>query len=96
MEIPSLKSFKEVLGFNGGIQAGKQPYLVDLVEEAVEVEIINPTVDAYFKTMSEDAIIGRFNGLWPSSSALYQWVFENWTKTMKNISSVYMRAPGSG
>ncbi|KAH9318930.1 hypothetical protein KI387_020699, partial [Taxus chinensis] len=70
---PSPNSFKEALGFNGGSQAGNQPYLVDLAEEAVEVEIINPAVDAYFKTLSEDAIIGRFNGLWPSSSALYQW-----------------------
>ncbi|KAH9316960.1 hypothetical protein KI387_018729, partial [Taxus chinensis] len=77
-------SFKEALENRGDSSSGihtvkTQAYLVDLAEDIPSLTIENPEVEEYFKNLTRDAVVGRFNGFWPSSTALYQWVFENWT-----------------
>ncbi|KAH9325649.1 hypothetical protein KI387_005827, partial [Taxus chinensis] len=77
-------SFKEALENRGGSSSGihtakTQAYLVDLAEDIPSLTIENPEVEEYFKKLTRDAVVVRFNGFWPSSTALYQWVYKNWT-----------------
>ncbi|KAH9308073.1 hypothetical protein KI387_035984, partial [Taxus chinensis] len=71
-------SFKDILGTRGGSTPGNHAYLVDLVEEIPALEIKNPEVEEYYHCLTRDVVIEHFNGRWPSSTELYQWVFENW------------------
>ncbi|KAH9290888.1 hypothetical protein KI387_035005, partial [Taxus chinensis] len=68
-----LTSFKDIIGTRDGSTLGNQAYLVDLAEEIPALEIKNPEVAEYYHSLARDAVIGCFNGRWPSSTELYQW-----------------------
>lgn len=60
-----------------------KPFLVDKMEETPAIEINHPSLDDQHQTFAESALICRFNGLWPCTADLYQWIHSNWTKYCK-------------
>lgn len=56
-----------------------KPFLVDKLEETPSIELTHPVLDRQHQIFAENAIICRFNGLWPRTADLYQWVHANWT-----------------
>ncbi|KAH9306360.1 hypothetical protein KI387_010764, partial [Taxus chinensis] len=64
-------SFKDALGKSKGNNPGNQQYLVDIAVEILSMVIDGQEVEDYYQNLSRDAIIGRFNGIWPSSTTLY-------------------------
>lgn len=64
------------------VQAPK-PFLVDKLEEVLTIEIMHPSLDEQAQKFAEHAIICRFNGLWPRTADLYQWIHSNWTNNCK-------------
>ena len=55
------------------------PYFVEKMESTLTLEIKNPQVTKLFSTLQSVAVICRFNGFWPRSFDLHQWVYTNWT-----------------
>lgn len=60
-----------------------KPFLVDKLEEVSSIEINDPSLDLNHQVFAETGIICRFNGLWPRTADLYQWIHSNWTKNCK-------------
>jgi len=54
-----------------------KPFLVDKLEETPSIEIMHPLLDGQFQLYAEHSIICRFNGLWPHTADLYQWIHSN-------------------
>lgn len=67
-----------------------KPFLVDKLEEVPSVEISYSDLAGDTQKFAERAIICRFNGLWPRSKDLYDWIKDNWTDRCK----VYFCAKG--
>jgi len=53
------------------------------MEETPAIEINHPSLDDQYQTFAETALICRFNGLWPRTADLYQWIHSNWTNNCK-------------
>ena len=53
------------------------PFLVDKLEEIPSIEIAHPTLDEKIQKYADFSIICRFNGLWPRTADLYQWIHSN-------------------
>lgn len=53
-------------------------YIVEKLDSSPILEIKNPQVKQLFSTLQSHAIICRFNGFWPISHELHQWIFTNW------------------
>lgn len=60
-----------------------KPFLVDKLEEVPSVELSHPGLADNPQKFAERAIICRFNGLWPRSKDLYDWIYDNWTHHCK-------------
>lgn len=60
-----------------------KPFLVDKTEEIPSISLSNPRVENRYQILAESALICRFNGLWPRTVDLYQWVHSSWTKKCK-------------
>jgi len=60
-----------------------KPFLVDKLEEVPSVEISVPDLVDNTQKFAETTIICRFNGLWPRSKDLYDWINDNWTHRCK-------------
>lgn len=60
-----------------------KPFLVDKLEEVPFVEISHRGLADDIQKFAERAIICRFNGLWPRSKDLYDWIHDNWTHHCK-------------
>ena len=60
-----------------------KPFLVDKTEDIATIEISHPSLDNQIQLNEEKAIISRFNGLWPRSTNLYQWIHSTWTNNTK-------------
>lgn len=56
---------------------------MDKLEEIPSIEIVHPTLDEQTQQIAEKGIICRFNGLWPRTADLYQWIHSNWTNNCK-------------
>lgn len=67
-----------------------KPFLVDKLEDVPSVEISYPDLADDTQKFAETTIICRFNGLWPRSQELYDWIKENWTDRCR----VYFCAKG--
>ena len=67
-----------------------KPFLVDKLEEIPSIEFSHPAIDDHYQKFVETAIICRFNGLWPHTADLYQWIHTNWT----NKSKIYLCSKG--
>jgi len=65
------------------VQAPPKPFLVDKSEEVPSIEISYSELADDTQKFAERAIICRFNGLWPRSKDLYDWIKENWTHSCK-------------
>ena len=62
-----------------------KPFLVDKLEEVPSTEISHPTLEDQLQIYAESAIIYRFNGIWPRTTDIYQWIHSTWTKNYKVI-----------
>ena len=60
-----------------------KPFLVDKLEEVPSFELTHSDITSDLQTFAERAIICRFNGLWPRSKELYDWIHANWTHHCK-------------
>ena len=60
-----------------------KPFLVDKSKEIPSINFSNPRVESCYQSFVESALICRFNGLWPRTADLYQWVHSFWTKKCK-------------
>lgn len=60
-----------------------KPFLVDKLEETPSIEITHPLLDDQIQKYAEHGIICMFNGLWPRTSDLYQWIHSHWTNNCK-------------
>jgi len=59
--------------------AQPRPYIVEKMDEIPSLEVKNPEVKNLFKTLQTHALICRFNGFWPRSYDLHNWIYTNWT-----------------
>lgn len=55
------------------------PYIVDQKLESPMLQVTMPEVTELHSDLIKTAVICRFNGLWPKSDALHQWIYSNWT-----------------
>ena len=53
---------------------------MEQAEQSPCVELQDPTIQDLHGMYSKKSIIYRFNGLWPKTKLLYQWIHNNWTK----------------
>lgn len=51
-----------------------KPFLVDKSEKIPPIDLSHPGIDDRYQCFAESALICRFNGLWPRTSDLYQWI----------------------
>lgn len=54
-------------------------YIVDEVPESPSIPLDIPEVKCIFSDLQKNVVICRFNGFWPKSDALYQWIHTTWT-----------------
>lgn len=66
---------------------GKEPtaahtgqYIVDQIPESPSIALDLPEVQCIFSNLEKKAVICRFNGFWPKTEALYEWIHTIWTK----------------
>jgi len=55
------------------------PYIVEKLESTPVLEIKNEQVKGLFSSLQAEAVICRFNGFWPKSQDLHDWIYQNWT-----------------
>lgn len=55
------------------------PYIVEQKPESPTLQIAMPEVNNLHTDLSNTAVICRFNGFWPKSDALHQWIYSNWS-----------------
>lgn len=55
------------------------PYLVEQMEKAPDMSVNLSEVSGLFIALQTTNLICRFNGFWPKSKDLHQWIFTNWT-----------------
>lgn len=55
-------------------------YIVDQTPEIPSISLDLPEVKCIFSDFENKAVICRFNGFWPKTEALYQWIHTVWTK----------------
>lgn len=53
---------------------------MEKLEAIPSLEVKNTEVTELFNTLQIHALICRFNGFWPKSYDLHEWVYTNWTK----------------
>jgi len=58
-------------------------YIVDQMPENPSVSLDIPEVKCLFTDLQNNAVICRFNGFWPKTDALYQWVHTVWAKNCR-------------
>ena len=54
-------------------------YIVDKLDDIPSLEVKNKEVTQLFSTLQTHALICRFNGFWPRSYDLHNWIYTNWT-----------------
>jgi len=67
-----------------------KPFLVDKSEDIPSINLSHPGIDEHHQLFAESALVCRFNGLWPCTSDLYQWIHTYWTKK----SQIYLCSKG--
>lgn len=55
-------------------------YIVDQIPESPSIALDLPEVQCIFSNLEKKAVICRFNGFWPKTEALYEWIHTIWTK----------------
>lgn len=55
------------------------PYIVEQKPESPTLQVSMPEVTSLHNDLSKNAVICRFNGFWPKSDALHQWIYSTWT-----------------
>lgn len=58
-------------------------YIVDQSPESPSISMDLPEVKYIFSDLQKNAVICRFNGFWPITDALYQWIPRSGQKTAK-------------
>ena len=56
-----------------------KPYIVEKPDDIPSLEVKNQEVTKLFSILQTHALICRFNGFWPSSYDLHNWIYTNWT-----------------
>jgi len=57
------------------------PYIVEKLDDIPALEVKNTEVKNLFNTLQTHALVCRFNGYWPRSFDLHNWISSNWTKS---------------
>lgn len=65
-------------------------YIVDQTSESPSISIEIPEVNNIYSDLQKNAVICRFNGFWPRTDALYQWIHSVWTKNCQ----IYLYSKG--
>lgn len=55
------------------------PYIVEQRTQTPALQIDLPEVKKFHSDLASLAVICRFNGFWPKTDALRQWIFSTWT-----------------
>jgi len=55
------------------------PYIVEKLDDIPALEVKITEVKNLFNTLQSQALICRFNGFWPRSADLHNWIHSNWT-----------------
>jgi len=55
------------------------PYIVEKLDDIPALEVKITEVKNLFNTLQKHALICRFNGFWPRSFDLHNWIHSNWT-----------------
>lgn len=55
------------------------PYIVEQKPESPTLQITMPEVSDIYTDLSNTDVICRFNGFWPKSDALHQWIYSSWS-----------------
>lgn len=55
------------------------PYIVEQKPESPTLQVTEPEVNHLLTDLANTAIICRFNGFWPKSDALNQWIYSTWS-----------------
>ena len=56
-----------------------KPYIVEKLEVIPSLEVKNTEVTQLFSTLQTHALICCFNGFWPRSFDLHNWIYTSWT-----------------
>lgn len=77
-------SFKEAMKGKGentiAVTEPPRQYIVDQIPEIPSISIHIPEVNNIYLELQKYAVICRFNGFWPRTDVLYQWIHLVWTK----------------
>lgn len=77
----SKPSFKDVINNRASPNQAQVPSVVEYIVEKTKLtpcmEMVNSTIGGIFSTYSSQAIVCRFNGLWPKIEQLYRWIHSN-------------------
>lgn len=57
------------------------PYIVEQKPESPTLQVAMPEVTNLHSELCKCAVICRFNGFWPKSDALHQWIYTTWTSS---------------
>jgi len=66
-------------------QVALGPFIVEKVEDVLAVEITHPYLDGIYDWFVGNGHIFCFDGLWPHSIDLYQWIRSTWTKACRAL-----------
>jgi len=77
-------SFKEAVKGKGkepivATEPSRQ-YILDQMSKSPSISIDIPEVNNIYSDLQKNVVICRFNGFWPRTDALYQWIHTVWTK----------------
>lgn len=56
-----------------------KPYIVEKLDVIPSLEVKNNEVTKLFNTLQTHALICRFNGFWPRSFDIHNWIYTQWT-----------------
>lgn len=86
----SIGSFKDTIRGKDKAQANTTtlpqlpgPYIVEQKSENPALTIAMPEVNNLYTYLYSKSVICRFNGFWPKSGMLHQWIYDALSQTMK-------------
>ena len=60
-------------------QVHKSLYIVEKIDEVPEIEVTHLEVNSLISIFKSNAVVCRFNGFWPKTEDLHNWIHSTWT-----------------
>ena len=83
----SKPSFREVVNNRIAPTQTTEPkpaeYIMEQSTQPLCVEMVTPIIKELYEAYSKRAIICRFNGFWPKTEQLHQWIHQNWSTSIE-------------